>query len=132
MLVRAALVGAALLLAALGGGAWLLVQPPAAPFVAPGASELRVTDTAPGRRQIAYRMARPEDGWQTLVVRALRRGGWEIKGDRYAWGDTERYVPTYTRHTRLWFIRMDEEAQLLGSRERALISVERRIRFVWR
>lgn len=130
MVVRLVVVGA-LLLAALGGGVWLLVQPGAAPFVAAGAAEVRVADTGVGERRISYRMTRPDDGWQTLVVRGLRRSGWEIKGDRYAWGDTEDYVPTYTRSARLWFIRLDEQVQLLGSREQALVLVQRRLRLQW-
>jgi hypothetical protein len=65
-----------------------------------------------------------------MVARGLRRSGWNLKGDRYAWGDTERYIPTYTRTVRLWFIRLDEQAQLLGTRSEAQITVERRLRFV--
>jgi hypothetical protein len=131
MLIRIALVGAVLLLAALAGGVWLLVQPAAGPFVVAGAAEVRVEEMSVGQRRIAYHMTRPDDGWQTMVARGLRRSGWGLKGDRYAWGDTEDYVPTYTRTTRLWFIRLDEQAQLLGTRSEALILVERRLRFQW-
>ncbi|HWQ14503.1 MAG TPA: hypothetical protein VNL77_17025 [Roseiflexaceae bacterium] len=131
MLVRVALAVAALLLVALAGGAWLLVQPSAGPFVVAGAAEVRVEETGLGGRRISYHMTRPEDGWQTLVARGLRRGGWDLVGDRYAWGDTEDYVPTYTRSARLWFIRLDEQARLLGTRSYALILVERRLQFQW-
>jgi hypothetical protein len=130
MLLRLALVGAALLVMSLAGGAWLLVQPAAGPFVAPGAAEVRVAEVGLGQRRISYRMTRPEDGWQTLVVLRLRREGWEIK-QIDPWGETEDFVPSYTRTARVWFVRLDEEVQLLGTRSEALINVERRLRLDW-
>ncbi|MEN9934397.1 MAG: hypothetical protein RLZZ387_976 [Chloroflexota bacterium] len=127
MIIRVALGGAVLLIAALAAGVWLLLQPAASPFVVPGAAEVRVAEVGPGRRQITYTMTRPDDGWQTMVVRGLRRSGWEHKA-LDPWGETEDFIPTYTRTARVWFIRLDEEVQILGDREHALVNVERRFR----
>jgi hypothetical protein len=131
MVLRAVLAGATLLLAGLAAGAWLLVQPASGPFVAPGAADVRVLDAAPGVREISYRMTRPEDGWQTLVVLRLRREGWGIK-QLDPWGNTERFVPTYTRTARVWFLRLDEEVELHGTRTDAVVKVQRRLSLQWR
>lgn len=123
---------ATLLLLALGVGAWLLVQPLASPFVAPSAERVQVFEVRAGEREISYRVLRPEEGWQTQVMQRLRQTGWQLARDRYAWGDTEDYVPTYTRVTQMWLVRVDERAQLLGSRDEALVKVERRLSIQWR
>jgi hypothetical protein len=131
VLVRVAAVLAALLVVGVAGAAWLLVQPSSSLFVVAGAAQVRVAEVAVGEREISYQMTRPEDGWQTLLVRELRHSGWVIKRGE-PWGDTERFVPTYTRTAQVWFVRLHEEAQLLGSREYAVIKVTRRIRLDWR
>jgi len=128
--MRVAAVGLALLVAALGAGAWLLVQPAASLFVVPGAVEVRVEDLRVGERRISYRMARPEDGWQTLLAYRLLHSGWERK-QLEPWGNTENFVPAYTRTATVWPLRLDEEVELTGSREYAVITVTRRMRFVW-
>jgi hypothetical protein len=122
----------ALVLLGAGLGVWLLIQPPAAPFIAPSAEGVRVAEQTFGVREISYRVMRPADGWQTQVMQRLRASGWRLAGDRYAWGDTERYIPTYTRVSRVWFVQMEEQAQLLGSREFAIIKLERRMTLRWR
>jgi hypothetical protein len=126
---RIAILG--LLLAALGcaAGAWLALGRTSAPFVAPGAANVRIVEIGPGERQITYSMPNPDDGWQTAVARRLSLSGWRLDADRWQWGGTETttVLVAYVRTSQFWFLSISERAELFGDRSSALIRVSYRI-----
>jgi hypothetical protein len=123
MVRRIVAVGLLLAVIGCGGGVWVARSQVTAPFLAPGAADIQVAEMEPGVRQITYRMPNPDDGWQSAIARRLNFSGWRLKADQYAWGDTEKYKVVYTRTSQIWFLQVNEEAQLLGDRSYALIIV---------
>ncbi len=92
----------------------------------PGALDVEVSNLAFGQRLITYRMANPQDGWQTNVGRRLRSQGWQDPTESYVfWGATEQFSNTYTRHIQLWRIAFWEQALLDGNARNARITVRR-------
>jgi len=128
---RLAIAAMLLVVLACAAGAWFATQPASAPFIVAGARDLQITAAGPATRRITYTLDDTAGGWQTKVVTRLRGLGWRLAGDRYAWGDTESYIPTYTRTFRIWPVEIQEQAQLIGDRRSALIIVERRLRLEW-
>lgn len=127
MFVRRAALILLLVIVACAAGGWLAMRQALAPFLAPGAADVRVESAGWGARLISYRMPNPEDAWLTTVARRLRGAGWALSDEGYLWGNTERYTTIYTRSSRLWFLRLDERAELLGDRSFAQIKVSYRL-----
>jgi hypothetical protein len=127
MFIRRAALILLLVVVGCGAGGWLAMRQVLAPFLAPGASDVRVEAVGWGARLISYRMPNPDDAWLTTVARRLRGAGWVLSDEGYLWGNTERYTTIYTRSSRLWFLRLDERAELLGDRSFAQIEVSYRL-----
>jgi hypothetical protein len=106
-------------------GAWLVRDFATAPFIAPGAANVRVTEVAPGLRQITYTMPNPDDGWQTAVARRLSLSGWSLAAEHYQWGGTETTttIAIYARTSHLWFLEIRERVELLGDRSSAQLNI---------
>jgi hypothetical protein len=130
MLIRRILpLALVLLVGACTAVGWLALRQRDAQFIAPGAYDLQVVQAGVGGRVIRYRMAQPELGWASTIARRLSLSGWSITFDRYAWGDTANYVPTYTRTSQFWLVRVRERAELRGARDAAEITVTVRVDF---
>ncbi len=125
MLRRLAALSLLVVVASCGAGVWMALSAVTAPFIAPGAADVQVSEIAPGERQITYFMPNPDDGWQTAVVRQLRLSGWSVAADRYQWGgtDTITTLATYTRTSHIWFLQVRERAELRGDRSNAFIKI---------
>ena len=106
-------------------GAWTIRDLATAPFIAPGAANVQVSEIGPGVREISYSMPNPDDGWQTAVARRLSLSGWSLAADRYQWGGTETTtaVAVYMRTSQLWFLEIHERVELLGDRSSALLRI---------
>src|SRR5690242_19916934 len=125
MLRRFAVLSLLLAILACGASVLAIRSLATAPFVAPGAADVQVSEVAAGERQITYSMLNPDDGWQTAVARRLSLSDWSLEADRYQWGGTEKIttLAVYARTTRIWFREIRERAELLGDRSNALIKV---------
>ncbi len=125
MLRRAAILSLLITVAACGAGAWAAHELVTAPFIAPGAADVQVSEIGPGERRITYSMPNPDDGWQTAIARRLSLSGWSLAVDRYQWGGTESTttVAVYARTSHIWFFEIRERAELLGDRSSALIRI---------
>jgi hypothetical protein len=125
MLRRVAILSLLIAVAVCGAGAWTIREMVTAPFIAPGAAGVQVSEIAPGERQITYTMPNPDDGWQTAVARRLSLSGWSLAADRYQWGGTEKtiVIAAYTRTSRIWFLDIRERVELLGDRSSALLRI---------
>jgi len=108
-----------------GAGTWTIREMVTAPFIAPGAADVQVSEIAPGERQITYIMPNPDDGWQTAVARRLSLSGWSLAADRYQWGGTEKtiVIAAYIRTSHIWFLDIRERVELLGDRSSALLRI---------
>ena len=133
MLRRIATLTLVLIVVACTASLWLAHRAMIAPFVAPGAASITVTDMALGERQITYFMPNPDDGWQTAIARRLSFSGWELAADRYQWGGTEKItaMAIYARTSRFWFLEIHERAELLGDRSNALIKISYVVDYHW-
>jgi hypothetical protein len=133
LLRRFAILGLLITLAACGAGVWAARELVTAPFIAPGAAGVQVSEIAPGERQITYFMPNPDDGWQSAVARRLSLSGWELASDRYQWGGTETItaVAVYVRTSHIWFIEIRERVELLGDRSNALLKISYTIVPLW-
>jgi hypothetical protein len=125
MLRRAAILSLLILVVLCGAGAWAIHEVATAPFVAPGAANVHVSEVAAGQRQITYTMPNPDDGWQTAIARRLSLSGWSLAADRSQWGGTENTttVAVYARTSHIWFFEIRERVEMLGDRSNALIRV---------
>jgi hypothetical protein len=125
MLRRIAILSVLLAIGACAGGAWAARSALTAPFIAPGATSVAVSEARPGERQISYFMPNPDSGWQTVVARRLIVSGWSLAADRYQWGDTEKIttLAVYARTSVIGFLVLRERAELLGDRSNAIIRV---------
>jgi hypothetical protein len=122
-----------ILIVACGGGAWAVREAVTAPFIAPGAADVHVSEIGPGERHITYSMPNPDDGWQTAIARRLSLSGWSLAVDRYQWGGTETTttVAVYARTSHIWFFEVRERAELLGDRSSALIRISYAVDSHW-
>ena len=102
---------------------WLALEARDATFIAPTAREIATQQQGANQRVITYRMADPGVGWLSTVARRLRLNGWSIIDERYVWGNTERYVPTYVRETQFWTLHIRERVEMRGDREQAHLTV---------
>ena len=102
---------------------WLALEARDATFIAPTAREIATQQQGANQRVITYRMADPGVGWLSTVARRLRLNGWSIIDERYVWGHTERYVPTYVRETQFWTLHIRERVEMRGDREQAHLTV---------
>jgi hypothetical protein len=125
MFRRIALLAPLILIGTCCAGAWLVRDFATAPFIAPGAANVRVTEVAPGLRQITYTMPNPDDGWQTAVARRLSLSGWSLAAEHYQWGGTETTttIAIYARTSHLWFLEIHERVELLGDRSSAQLNI---------
>ena len=125
MLRRVAILSLLIAVAACGAGAWAAREMVTAPFIAPGAAEVQVSEIAPGEREITYSMPNPDDGWQSAVARRLSLSGWSVAADRYQWGGTEKTttIAVYIRTSHIWFLEIRERVELLGDRSTALLRI---------
>ena len=128
--VRITIIGLLILLVACGAGVWIVQRASAAPFIAPGAADVRVTYNRFGEQTITYSMPNPDDAWQTSVARRLSKSGWDQVPDVYHWGRTETIttLAVYTRTRHLWFVTIDDEAAFMGSRSSARIVVRSQVK----
>jgi len=125
MLRRIALLSLLLAVIGCGASAWLAIRSVTGAFIAPGAANVRVAEIGPGRREITYVMPNPDDAWQTAIATRLSLSGWRLDSDRWQWGntDTTTILAAYIRSSRIWFLTIQERAELLGDRSSALIRV---------
>jgi hypothetical protein len=125
MFRRIALLAPLILIGTCCAGAWLVRDFATAPFIAPGAANVQVTEVAPGLRQITYTMPNPDDGWQTAVARRLSLSGWSLAAEHYQWGGTETTttIAIYARTSHLWFLEIRERVELLGDRSSAQLNI---------
>jgi hypothetical protein len=125
MFRRIALLAPLILIVTCCAGAWLVRDFATAPFIAPGAANVQVTEVAPGLRQITYTMPNPDDGWQTAVARRLSLSGWSLAAEHYQWGGTETTttIAIYARTSHLWFLEIRERVELLGDRSSAELNI---------
>jgi hypothetical protein len=125
MFRRIALLAPLILIVTCCAGAWLVRDFATAPFIAPGAANVQVTEVAPGLRQITYTMPNPDDGWQTAVARRLSLSGWSLAAEHYQWGGTETTttIAIYARTSHLWFLEIRERVELLGDRSNAELNI---------
>jgi hypothetical protein len=128
---RLAILSLLIVIVACGAGVGVSRAAITAPFIAPGAADIQVTEVGPGERLITYRMPNPDDGWLTAVARRLSLEGWALAIDRYAWGNTEKYVSTYERSSRFWVVEIHEQTELLGDRGNALIKIHYSVALQW-
>ena len=126
MLRRIAILSLLLALTACGAGAVLAIRGATKTFVAPGATDVKIAELGLGRREIAYVMPNPDDGWQTAIARRLSLSGWNLETDPRQWGGTETItvLSSYARTSHFWFLTIRERAELLGDRRSALIRVQ--------
>jgi hypothetical protein len=125
MFRRIALLAPLILIGTCCAGAWLVRDFATAPFIAPGAANVRVTEVAPGLRQITYTMPNPDDGWQTAIARRLSLSGWSLAAEHYQWGGTETTttIAIYARTSHFWFLEIRERVELLGDRSSAQLNI---------
>ncbi len=125
MFRRLAILTTLLLIVTCCASAWVVRDLATAPFIAPGAANVQVSEVAPGQRQITYIMPNPDDGWQTAVARRLSLSGWSLAVDRYQWGGTETTttIAVYARTSHLWFLEIRERVELLGDRSSAKLNI---------
>jgi hypothetical protein len=96
-----ALIGVVLVVGSCAAGAWRAADPPLAPFLLPGATNIQVVEIGMGERQITYRSPAPPYDWYFTLARQLEDQGWTLRNRWRPDGPT----PTYDPLVPLWFER---------------------------
>jgi len=82
---KLALVGALIVVGAIGAGIRQALQPPLALFIVPGATDIQVVEREPGLRLITYQAPGQRCDWYATVTRTLAAHQWQAwwsEGDR--------------------------------------------------
>jgi hypothetical protein len=121
---------------ACGAGSWLALRPPAAVFLAPGATEIQVTNLSIGEQHISHRYPGPSYAWYWATIHTIEAQHWtrqtplrpDLAGPRY-----NPIIPL--RFKRVSFGFLVEEVVLepdLDDPSLARLQVNRRIVIPWR
>ena len=127
-----AIVGALLLLATCGGGAWLAAHPPMPRFVVADAQDLQITAVRRSEWLISYRVTTTQPTWYEALGRELEQQGWHaIDLGRY-----DNLKANYMRVTPLPVGKLREWAYMAithsGDQHLARVRVRRWIELPWR
>jgi hypothetical protein len=73
------LIGILLSLGACVAGSWLAICPPLAPFLAPGATEIQVTNVSIWEQHISYRAPGPPYAWYWATIHTIEEQQWTLR-----------------------------------------------------
>src|SRR5689334_6028499 len=103
---RVTIFGLLLMLAACCGGGWMASRSSLAPFLVPGATDIRVVALGWNEWQISYHAPNSPAPWSTMVARKLETDHWGSP-DSVGYGALTR---SYTRASSLAFCELWEWA----------------------
>jgi hypothetical protein len=135
MLRTIAIIAALLALCAAGGATWTALQLPLELLIVPGATNVQVTATGWGQRQITYRAPGPRYAWYYATAQGLDAQGWTaLEPWRPGWAGSA-YAPIMPLRFQQLYILIQDQVVLIPDERSpnvARIEVRRSIALRWR